>query len=155
METAGVGYKIKLVPNVLPEIKKTNEEISLWVHTHVREDTLDLYGFLDHQELEFFEMLINVPGIGPKGALIILGIASIETLKQAFERFAPERECSSIYSGGFGVNDNKLTKQAFAYGPAENVVCVTIMNKNKGIAAHFKKISKSSSSSRSKSSSSR
>ncbi|OGI59862.1 Holliday junction DNA helicase RuvA [Candidatus Nomurabacteria bacterium RIFCSPHIGHO2_02_FULL_37_45] len=83
VETAGVGYKIKLVPNVLPEIKKTNEEISLWVHTHVREDTLDLYGFLDHQELEFFEMLINVPGIGPKGALIILGIASIETLKQA------------------------------------------------------------------------
>jgi len=72
-----------------------------------------------------------------------------------FERFVPERECSSIYSGGFGFNDNKLTKQAFAYGPAENVVCVTIMNKNKGIAAHFKKIPSASSSSKSKSSSSR
>jgi len=72
-----------------------------------------------------------------------------------FERFAPERECSSIYSGGFGVNDNKLTKQAFAYGPGENVVCVTIMKKNKGITAHFKKIPSASSSSKSKSSSSR
>ncbi|KKT18667.1 MAG: hypothetical protein UW04_C0061G0004 [Parcubacteria group bacterium GW2011_GWB1_43_8] len=72
-----------------------------------------------------------------------------------FERFAPERECSSIYSGGFGFNDNKLAKQALAYGPAENVVCVTIMNKNKGITAHFKKIPKSSSSSKSKSSSSK
>ena len=72
-----------------------------------------------------------------------------------FERFAPERECSSIYSGGFGLNDNKLTKQAFAYGPAENVVCVTIMNKNKGITAHFKKIPRASSSSISKSSSSK
>ncbi|MCE9548799.1 Holliday junction branch migration protein RuvA, partial [Candidatus Nomurabacteria bacterium] len=43
----------------------------------------DLYGFLDRQELEFFEMLINVSGIGPKGALSILGVASIETLKKA------------------------------------------------------------------------
>ena len=44
---------------------------------------MDLYGFLDRQELEFFEMLINVSGIGPKGALSILGIASIETLRKA------------------------------------------------------------------------
>ena len=72
-----------------------------------------------------------------------------------FERFASERECSSIYSGGFGLNDNKLTKQALAYGPGENVVCVTIMKKNKGITAHFKKIPSASSSSKSKSSSSR
>jgi Holliday junction DNA helicase RuvA len=44
---------------------------------------MDLYGFKDRQELEFFEMLINVSGIGPKGALTILGITSIETLKKA------------------------------------------------------------------------
>ena len=58
-----------------------------------------------------------------------------------FDRFSPGKECSSVYSGGFGLNDNKLTKQAFAYGPAENVVCVTTMNKNKTITAVFKKIS--------------
>jgi Holliday junction DNA helicase RuvA len=95
IETTGVGYKINVSPDLLSKTKKIGEparnashsdaggEISLFIHTHVREDALDLYGFLDYQELEFFEMLINVSGIGPKGALAILGITSIETLKNA------------------------------------------------------------------------
>ncbi|OGI63080.1 Holliday junction DNA helicase RuvA [Candidatus Nomurabacteria bacterium RIFCSPHIGHO2_01_FULL_40_12] len=83
VETGGVGYKINVSPDTLSKAKKTGEEISFWIHTHVREDILDLYGFLERQELEFFEMLINVSGIGPKGALTILGIASIETLRKA------------------------------------------------------------------------
>lgn len=84
VETVGVGYKINISPDTLLNFKKTNnEEISLWIHTHVREDILDLYGFINRDELEFFEMLINVSGIGPKGALGILGIASLDTLKKA------------------------------------------------------------------------
>src|ERR1035437_6403909 len=80
VETGGVGYKISVSPDTLPKLKKTDADVFFWIHTHVREDILDLYGFLDRQELEFFEMLINVSGIGPKGALSILGITSIETL---------------------------------------------------------------------------
>lgn len=83
VETGGVGYKLNVSTDVLSKAKKTGEEISLWVHTHVREDTLDLYGFLDRTELEFFEMLLNVSGIGPRSALAILGIASIATLRKA------------------------------------------------------------------------
>lgn len=83
VETGGVGYKISVSPDVLSKLKKVGEEIFLFIHTHVREDSLDLYGFLERAELEFFEMLINVSGIGPRGALAILGIASIETLKKA------------------------------------------------------------------------
>ncbi len=83
VETNGVGYKISVSPDVLSKAKKLGGEISLWTHTHVREEMLDLYGFIDREELEFFEMLINVSGIGPKGALSILGIASIKTLKRA------------------------------------------------------------------------
>ncbi len=92
VETGGVGYKISVSPDTLSKLaalrlrsgqKETSELVSFWIHTHVREDILDLYGFLDRQELEFFEMLINVSGIGPKGALSILGIASIETLRKA------------------------------------------------------------------------
>lgn len=83
VETNGIGYKISVSPDLLSKTKKTGEEIMLWIHTHVREDILDLYGFLDRQELEFFEMLIGVSGIGPKGALSILGIATIETLRKA------------------------------------------------------------------------
>lgn len=92
VETGGVGYKINVPPDTLSKINAlrlhsgqndTGASVSFWIHTHVREDSLDLYGFLDYQELEFFEMLINVSGIGPKGALIILGVASLETLKRA------------------------------------------------------------------------
>ena len=83
VETGGVGYKISVSPDIVSKAKKIGEEIFLFIHTHVREDTLDLYGFLERQELEFFEMLINVSGIGPRGALAILGIASIETLRKA------------------------------------------------------------------------
>ena len=83
VETGGVGYKINVSPDLLSKAKKLNEEVFLFIHTHVREDILDLYGFSDYQELEFFEMLINVSGIGPKGALAILSIASIETLRKA------------------------------------------------------------------------
>jgi len=85
VETGGVGYKINISPGTLSKIKKTGDEISFWIHSHVREDAFDLYGFLDRKELEFFEMLINISGIGPKSALIILSIASIEILKKAIE----------------------------------------------------------------------
>jgi holliday junction DNA helicase RuvA len=94
IETGGVGYKVNISPDVLSKIKtphqsklgtgqEAGEEIYLWIHTHVREDVLDLYGFSDYQELEFFEMLLNVSGIGPKSALAILSIASMETLRRA------------------------------------------------------------------------
>lgn len=83
VETSGVGYKINVSPDTLSRQKETSELVSFWIHTHVREDILDLYGFLNRQELEFFEMLITVSGIGPKGALAILGVASIEILKRA------------------------------------------------------------------------
>ena len=83
VETAGVGYKINVSLDVLSKTKKVESEIFLFIHTHVREEVFDLYGFLDKEELEFFEMLINVSGIGPKGALTILGIASIETMRKA------------------------------------------------------------------------
>ena len=83
VETGGVGYKINVSPDTLSKAKKAGDEIFIFIHTHVREDTLDLYGFLDWEELEFFEMLINVSGIGPKGALGVLGIAPVDTLKKA------------------------------------------------------------------------
>ncbi len=83
IEAGGVGYKISVSPDSISKITKLSDEILLWIHTHVREDILDLYGFLDRPELEFFEMLISVSGIGPKGALSILSTTTIDTLKAA------------------------------------------------------------------------
>ncbi|MFA6520082.1 MAG: Holliday junction branch migration protein RuvA [Candidatus Paceibacterota bacterium] len=83
IETSGVGYKVSISPDVLSKAPKAEGEIFLFIHTHVREDSLDLYGFLNLEDLNFFEMLLNVSGIGPRSALAILGIASIETLRRA------------------------------------------------------------------------
>ena len=57
--------------------------LELHIHTHVREDQLSLYGFSSAEELELFEMLIGVDGVGPKVGLNILGAASVEVLKRA------------------------------------------------------------------------
>ena len=95
VETSGVGYKINVSPDTLFRLTLINKNelgannsnekdfVLFWIHTHVREDALDLYGFLNIEELEFFEMLINVSGIGPRSGLVILGVATIPTLKKA------------------------------------------------------------------------
>jgi Holliday junction DNA helicase RuvA len=81
IETGGVGYKVYVSPDTAAKTK--NEEAFLYIHTHVREDAMDLYGFCEQGELEFFEMLLNVSGIGPRSAVAILGIATIDTLRRA------------------------------------------------------------------------
>jgi Holliday junction DNA helicase RuvA len=84
IETAGVGYKVRVTIDTLHALRKTaGEKASLWIYTAVREDALDLYGFENQTELEFFEMLISVSGIGPKGALGILNVAKVNHLKEA------------------------------------------------------------------------
>lgn len=90
VETCGVGYKINVSPDSISKVSalqlrsgQNDTAVSFWIHTHVREDALDLYGFQERSELEFFEMLISISGIGPRSALAILGIASIETLRKA------------------------------------------------------------------------
>lgn len=83
LETSNVGYKVSVLPDVL-NIKE-NTEVFLYIHSHIREDAFDLYGFMDYTEMEFFEMLLGVSGIGPKGAMAILAVASIPTLKRAIK----------------------------------------------------------------------
>ena len=76
----GVGHKVFVLPDVL---KKSGDNISLWTHLRVREDALDLYGFESYPEMEFFETLIQISGIGPKSAMGILSIAPLDTIKKA------------------------------------------------------------------------
>lgn len=79
----GVGYKVYLAPETLRSIAAIGENIKVWTHLHVRETGMELYGFSVYRELEFFEVLIGVSGIGPKSALGILGVAPLDTLKRA------------------------------------------------------------------------
>jgi len=83
VNVGGVGYRVFSHQRILDEMPPVNQDIIVWTHLYVREDALDLYGFLDKEELEFFETLISVSGIGPKSALGILEAASVNNLKQA------------------------------------------------------------------------
>ena len=83
VKVGGVGYKVFCGADTLAKMSGRGERVLLWTHQHVREDMLDLYGFLHFAELEFFELLISISGIGPRGALSVLGVAPVDTLKKA------------------------------------------------------------------------
>lgn len=82
VECAGVGYKVYATTDPMAR-SEIDKEISLWTYTVVREDVLDLYGFDSKAELDFFELLLSVSGIGPKSALNILSVASLPALQSA------------------------------------------------------------------------
>lgn len=78
----GVGYKVFATKETLARLE-TGMTAAFWTHLAVREDILDLYGFALEEELRFFDLLLTVSGIGPRSALGILDIASVETLRSA------------------------------------------------------------------------
>ncbi len=76
IEANGVGYKIFMAQNAIDKIGNIGDIVKVHTHYHVREDEISLYGFLTSEELNMFELLISVSGIGAKSALTIL--ANIE-----------------------------------------------------------------------------
>lgn len=85
LDVNSVGYKVQcplpLLVSVIPE-----NELSLFIHTHVREDHIALYGFKDEGDLFLFEKLTSVSGIGPKSALAMLSVHSPSSIADAVER---------------------------------------------------------------------
>lgn len=84
LDVGGVGYKVFATRETIETLQNT--EVSLWIHSAIRENAHDLYGFPTKDELSFFELLIGISGIGPKTALGILNVASIKTLHQAIRQ---------------------------------------------------------------------
>jgi len=79
VETGGVGYDVTISVPTFSDLPAVGSEVALYIHTHVREDALALYGFLRPSEKLLFEKLITVSGIGPKLAITILsGMAADE-----------------------------------------------------------------------------
>jgi len=83
LEAAGVGYEIAISVSSFSELPAEGSDVSLYIYTHVREDTLALYGFLRRDEKRLFERLISVSGIGPKLAITVLSGIAAETLVAA------------------------------------------------------------------------
>ena len=72
VEAGGVGYDVTISVPTFSEMPAAGAEVSLHIHTHVREDAIALFGFLRREEKQLFERLISVSGIGPKLAITIL-----------------------------------------------------------------------------------
>src|SRR5271166_3352959 len=79
VETCGVGYEVNISVPTFSELPANGSEVALYIHTHVREDVIALYGFLRPAEKQLFEKLMTVSGIGAKLAITILsGMAADE-----------------------------------------------------------------------------
>jgi holliday junction DNA helicase RuvA len=89
-ETGGLGLKLFASKRTIEALPPVGTEVKFFCHLHVREDALDLFGFTTPDELEFFEMLISVSGVGPKSALSILDIAQLDELSAAIKEGRPD-----------------------------------------------------------------
>src|SRR5271154_7538564 len=83
VDVGGVGYVVAVSLSTYAAMGEMQTEVSLLIHTHVREDSLALYGFISAREKQLFEMLISASGVGPSLALKILSGMSVEELVPA------------------------------------------------------------------------
>src|SRR5271163_3571217 len=83
VDVGGVGYVVAVSLSTYAGLGELHAEVTLLIHTHVREDALALYGFISAREKQLFEMLISASGVGPSLALKILSGMSVEELVPA------------------------------------------------------------------------
>ena len=80
IDVNGMGVEVIVPNNVIGRLPKQDEAIKLHTYLHVREDAMQLFGFLEKEDLDFFKLLITVNGIGPKAAIAILSSMSTDVL---------------------------------------------------------------------------
>ncbi len=80
-----IGYRIAVIEALLHKISD-GQEIELHLHQHIRENSVELYGFASSHEVDFFDQLLSVSGVGPKTALSILNAAPVQKVKTAIAR---------------------------------------------------------------------
>ena len=86
VDVNGVGYEVFIPLTTFTALPDTGSEVSIDIHTHVREDIIALYGFSTRRERTIFEKLMTISGIGPKLAVTILSGGSVEELVSAIKR---------------------------------------------------------------------
>ncbi len=86
VETSGIGFKVFASRRTINKLPKIKSKINIFCHTYVKQDGIELFGFYDKSELEVFEMLISITGVGPKMALKILSVIKPEELMSAVNK---------------------------------------------------------------------
>jgi len=84
VETGSIGYQVHITLNTYTKIER-QEEILLWTHLHIKEDSHTLYGFYDQEERELFVHLLSVSGVGPNTARILLSSLSPQEVRRAIQ----------------------------------------------------------------------
>ena len=102
VEIAGVGYKVFLSRQSMITLPEIGEPIKLFIFQNVKEEALDLYGFSTYEGLEFFETLMDIRGVGPKSALDISALGSLDKIK---DRILKQDE--KIFEGIPGIGSKK------------------------------------------------
>lgn len=85
LDVHGVGYEVFIPLSTYYGLPNLSESISLSIHTHVREDAIQLFGFLTSQEKDAFVLLTSVSGVGPKLALSVLSALAVSDLVSAIQ----------------------------------------------------------------------
>lgn len=83
IDVKGIGYNVKISADTAARLPGVGETAKLYTYTCVREDAIQLFGFLSRNDLEIFRKCITVSGIGPKGALAILSVLDADSLRFA------------------------------------------------------------------------
>ena len=103
VETNGIGYNIRVPGSVLDRLPSVGSSVRIYTYLYVKEDAMNLFGFLSRDDLSVFKLLLNVSGIGPKGALAILSTIGPDDL-----RFAVLSDVKTISSApGIGAKTAK------------------------------------------------
>lgn len=84
LNVSGVGYGVRVANHTLSNIR-TGMKITIYTHHALRENASDLYGFLEKDDLVFFELLLGISGIGPKSALGIINTAPVTTIIEGIQ----------------------------------------------------------------------
>lgn len=83
VETNGIGYNIRVPGSVIDRLPSVGSSVRIYTYLYVKEDAMNLFGFLSRDDLSVFKLLLNVSGIGPKGALAILSTIGPDDLRFA------------------------------------------------------------------------
>ena len=102
LEVGNIGYKVFLSRQILSNLPQSSDNLKLFCFHNVKEDASDLYGFLTYDELDFFEILMDIHGVGPKAALEISALGPLEKIK---DRILKQDE--KIFTGIPGIGAKK------------------------------------------------
>lgn len=91
IDVAGVGYRLLISAATYHQLPEPGERVLVLVHLYVKEDLMQLYGFIDEKERQLFRLLLSISGVGPKLALAILSGLQVQEIQEAIVSNMPER----------------------------------------------------------------